>query len=86
MSSKAGYDGGRLNLPFVGISTFGKNRYVEDWDAIDADVAILGAAPGRIFELSLRRTRTMGTQSRIIRPEGSGMRRWTGLHTIISMR
>lgn len=38
-----GYEKGRLNLPFVGISTFGKNRYVEDWDAIDADVAILGA-------------------------------------------
>ena len=38
-----GYDTGRLNLPFVGISTFGKNRYIEDWDAIDADVAILGA-------------------------------------------
>ncbi len=38
-----GYEGGRLNLPFVGISTFGKNRYVEDWDAIDADVAVLGA-------------------------------------------
>jgi len=38
-----GYETGRLNLPFVGISTFGKNRYVEDWDAIDADVAILGA-------------------------------------------
>lgn len=40
---KAGYEGGRLNLPFVGISTFGKNRYVEDWDQIDADIAILGA-------------------------------------------
>ena len=38
-----GYDTGRLNLPFVGISTFGKNRFIEDWDAIDADVAILGA-------------------------------------------
>jgi agmatinase len=37
------YETGRLNLPFVGISTFGKNRYVEDWDAIEADVAILGA-------------------------------------------
>ena len=37
------YETGRLNLPFVGISTFGKNRYVEDWDAIDADVAVLGA-------------------------------------------
>ena len=37
------YDTGRLNLPFVGISTFGKSPYVQDWDAIDADVAILGA-------------------------------------------
>jgi agmatinase len=38
-----GYENGRLNLPFVGICTFGKYPYVEDWDAIDADVAILGA-------------------------------------------
>lgn len=38
-----GYDTGRLNLPFVGICTFGKYPYVEDWDAIEADVAILGA-------------------------------------------
>ena len=38
-----GYDTGRLNLPFVGICTFGKCPYVEDWDAIDADVAVLGA-------------------------------------------
>ncbi|QFT95440.1 Proclavaminate amidinohydrolase (plasmid) [Roseovarius sp. THAF9] len=38
-----GYETGRLDLPFVGISTFGKNPYVQDWDAIDADVAILGA-------------------------------------------
>ncbi len=37
------YDTGRLNLPFVGISTFGKRPYVQDWSAIDADVAILGA-------------------------------------------
>lgn len=37
------YDTGRLNLPFVGISTFGKSPYVQDWSAIDADVAILGA-------------------------------------------
>ena len=37
------YDAGRLNLPFVGISTFGKYEYVADWSAIDADVAILGA-------------------------------------------
>ena len=38
-----GYKSGRLNLPFVGISTFGKSPYVENWDAIAADVAILGA-------------------------------------------
>jgi agmatinase len=38
-----GYETGRLNLPFVGISTFGKSPYQPDWNAIDADVAILGA-------------------------------------------
>ena len=37
------YDEGRLNLPFVGICTFGKYSYNEDWDNINADVAILGA-------------------------------------------
>ncbi len=37
------YETGRLNLPFVGISTFGKRPYVSDWSAIDADVAVLGA-------------------------------------------
>ncbi len=37
------YDTGRLNLPFVGIATFGKRPYVADWSAIEADVAILGA-------------------------------------------
>jgi agmatinase len=41
--SDHGYEAGRLNLPFVGISTFGKRPYVADWDAIEADVAILGA-------------------------------------------
>lgn len=41
--SKHGYDSGRLNLPFVGICTFGKYPYVEDWNAIDADAAVLGA-------------------------------------------
>ncbi|WP_317054678.1 agmatinase [Roseovarius rhodophyticola] len=41
--STHGYEGGRLDLPFVGISTFGKRPYVSDWSAIDADVAILGA-------------------------------------------
>ncbi len=41
--SDHGYASGRLNLPFVGISTFGKAPYQGDWDAIDADVAILGA-------------------------------------------
>jgi len=38
-----GYATGRLNLPFVGISTFGKRPYVADWSKIDADVAVLGA-------------------------------------------
>lgn len=38
-----GYEGGRLNLPFVGIATFGKKDYVADWNAIEADVAIIGA-------------------------------------------
>jgi len=38
-----GYEKGRLNLPFVGLCSFGKYPYVENWDAIDADVAILGA-------------------------------------------
>lgn len=37
------YDSGRLNLPFVGICTFGKYPYQPDWSAIEADVAILGA-------------------------------------------
>lgn len=38
-----GYEGGRLDLPFVGISTFGKRPYQADWAAIDADVAVMGA-------------------------------------------
>ena len=37
------YDEGRLNLPFVGICTFGKYPYVGDWDQINADVAVMGA-------------------------------------------
>lgn len=37
------YDDGRLNLPFVGLCTFGKQPVTLDWDAIDADAAILGA-------------------------------------------
>jgi agmatinase len=41
--SDHGYAAGRLNLPFVGISTFGKRPYIADWDAIKADIAVLGA-------------------------------------------
>ncbi|MBT9289759.1 agmatinase [Prosthecodimorpha staleyi] len=37
-----GYEKGRLDLPFVGHCTFGKRPIVTDWDAIDADVAVLG--------------------------------------------
>lgn len=38
-----GYEEGRLNLPFVGFATFGKKPTCENWDTIDADVAVLGA-------------------------------------------
>ena len=38
-----GYESGRLDLPFVGISTFGKRPYQPDWSALEADAAILGA-------------------------------------------
>ena len=38
-----GYESGRLNLPFVGLCSFGKYPYQPDWNAIDADFAILGA-------------------------------------------
>ncbi|WP_339848746.1 agmatinase [uncultured Nisaea sp.] len=41
--SSHGYETGRLNLPFVGIATFGKYPYQPDWDTIEADVAVLGA-------------------------------------------
>ena len=41
--SEHSYESGRLDLPFVGISTFGKRPYVSDWTKIDADVAVLGA-------------------------------------------
>lgn len=37
------YDTGRLDLPFVGVATFGKRPLVTDWRAIDAEVAVLGA-------------------------------------------
>jgi agmatinase len=37
------YETGRLNLPFVGICSFGKYPIQLDWDKIDADFAILGA-------------------------------------------
>lgn len=38
-----GYQSGRLNLPFVGICTFGKSPLCLDWDRIEADVAVVGA-------------------------------------------
>ena len=41
--SKNSYETGRLDLPFVGICTFGKSPICLDWDAIDADVAVMGA-------------------------------------------
>ena len=36
------YQSGRLNLPFVGHCTFGKAPPCTDWNAIEADVAVLG--------------------------------------------
>lgn len=41
--ARHGYEKGRLNLPFVGHCTFGKQPAGLDWDRIDADAAILGA-------------------------------------------
>ena len=38
-----GYETGRLDLPFVGICSFGKYPIQLDWDNINADVAVLGA-------------------------------------------
>ena len=38
-----GYETGRLNLPYVGLCTFGKYPYQPDWSNIDADFAVLGA-------------------------------------------
>ena len=37
------YDTGRLNLPFVGICSFGKSPICLNWDRIDANVAVMGA-------------------------------------------
>lgn len=37
------YETGRLDLPFVGICSFGKYPIQLDWNAINSDVAILGA-------------------------------------------
>ena len=36
------YEQGRLDLPFVGHCTFAKSPVCTDWEAIDADVAVLG--------------------------------------------
>ena len=36
------YEQGRLDLPFVGHCTFAKAPICTDWNAIDADVAVLG--------------------------------------------
>ncbi len=36
------YESGRLDLPFVGIASFGKRPICLDWAKIDADFAVLG--------------------------------------------
>ena len=38
-----GYESGRLDLPFVGISSFAKKPIASDWSQLAADVAVLGA-------------------------------------------
>ena len=40
--SEFAYEQGRLDLPFVGHCTFAKAPVCTDWEAIDADVAVLG--------------------------------------------
>ena len=42
MMSEFNYERGRLNLPFVGHCTFAKAPPCIDWNAIDADIAVLG--------------------------------------------
>ena len=42
MASNA-YEKGRLNLPFVGICTFGKYPYAPGMEGVEADLAVLGA-------------------------------------------
>ena len=44
--SSHGYESGRLNLPFVGIATFGKREVCADWSKLadmKPDVAVMGA-------------------------------------------
>lgn len=41
--STHGYESGPLNLPFVGVCTFGKSPLVNDLSDLSADIAILGA-------------------------------------------
>ena len=47
-----GYEKGRLNLPFVGIATFGKYPYIEDWSriAVEGALAARGARTIRLCE------------------------------------
>ena len=49
------HESGRLGLPFVGHCTFAKAPACLDWDAINADVAVLGV-PNDMGTISARRT------------------------------
>ena len=40
--SEFSYESGRLDLPFVGHCTFAKAPICQDWEKLDADVAVLG--------------------------------------------
>ncbi len=46
------HDSGRLNLPFIGHCTFAKRQPWLDWNAIDADAAVLGITVMRPHRLS----------------------------------
>ena len=48
--SDHGYETGRLDLPFVGISTFAKRELVTDWSKINADVAAVSYTHLRAHE------------------------------------
>ena len=64
------YEQGRLNLPFVGHSTFAKQSVCLDWENIEADVAVLGAP----FDMGAQYRAGARFGPRAIREAGSRVR------------